>query len=110
VKERVLRFVLGGGLVSVFAVLGDVLKPQRFAGLFAAAPSVALATLALAIIHEGDAYAATEARSMMAGAVALFAYAGTVSRLMHVHRWHAVRAVAAATLVWFAVAFGMWSV
>jgi len=40
------RFIVGGLLVSFFAVIGDGLKPKSFAGLFGAAPSVALATLA----------------------------------------------------------------
>jgi len=32
--------------VSAFAVIGDLFKPKSFGGLFGAAPSVALATLA----------------------------------------------------------------
>jgi hypothetical protein len=39
------RFFIGGVVVSAFAVIGDVLRPKSFAGLFGAAPSVALATL-----------------------------------------------------------------
>jgi hypothetical protein len=45
--DWVLRFLIGGTIVSVFALIGDVLKPKGFAGLFGAAPSVALATLGL---------------------------------------------------------------
>jgi len=56
------RFIVGGLLVSFFAVIGDGLKPKSFAGLFGAAPSVALATLALAILVDGKDYAALEAR------------------------------------------------
>jgi hypothetical protein len=37
--EFIFRFIVGGLIVSLFAVLGDVLKPRSFAGLFAAAPS-----------------------------------------------------------------------
>jgi hypothetical protein len=48
-QEMLVRAVLGGIVVSSFAVLGDVLKPKSFAGLFGAARSVALATLALTI-------------------------------------------------------------
>jgi hypothetical protein len=59
------RFIAGGLVVSLFAALGEVLKPKRFAGLFAAAPSVALATLGLTILTEGKSYAAVEARSMV---------------------------------------------
>jgi hypothetical protein len=45
--ELVFRFFIGGCIVSIFAVIAEVLKPKGFAGLFAAAPSVALATLGL---------------------------------------------------------------
>jgi hypothetical protein len=41
------RFLVGGAVVSVFAIVGDRLKPKSFAGLFGAAPSVALSTLGL---------------------------------------------------------------
>jgi hypothetical protein len=60
--EYVIRFVVGGIAVSVFAVLGDVLRPKSFAGLFGAAPSIALATLGMAIAQPGNGYAAIEAR------------------------------------------------
>ena len=65
-KELLLRFAIGGVVVSSFAVLSDLLKPKSFAGLFGAAPSVALATLGLAVVTEGRGYAATEARSKYA--------------------------------------------
>jgi len=42
-----LRFLIGGLVVSVFAVISDIVKPKSFAGLFGAAPSVALATIGL---------------------------------------------------------------
>lgn len=58
--------------MSLFAVLGDVLKPKSFAGLFGAAPSVALATLGLTIVADGKRFATQEAHSMIAGALALF--------------------------------------
>ncbi|MGC2753462.1 MAG: DUF3147 family protein, partial [Candidatus Acidiferrum sp.] len=68
----IFRFVVGGIIVSIFAILGDLLKPRSFAGLFSAAPSVALATLGLTILTDGKRYAALESRSMIAGAVAFF--------------------------------------
>jgi hypothetical protein len=46
--EHLVRFVAGGVVVLAVASLGDMLRPKSFAGLFGAAPSVALATLALA--------------------------------------------------------------
>jgi hypothetical protein len=66
--DLVVRFLLGGTIVSLFALSADVLKPKGFAGLFGAAPSVALATLGLTIATQGKLYAAMEARSMIAGA------------------------------------------
>jgi hypothetical protein len=76
------RFVVGGFVVSLFAALGNILKPKSFAGLFGAAPSVALATLGLTIATNGRAYAAIEARSMILGAAAFCLYAEICSRLM----------------------------
>jgi hypothetical protein len=77
------RFLVGGIFVSAFAILGTVFKPKSFAGLFGAAPSIALATLALTIRNEGRVYAAIEARSKLAGAAAFFVYAWR-SMLPHV--------------------------
>src|SRR5208282_1351416 len=59
--ELVFRFLIGGAVVSIFAVLAEVFKPKSFAGLFGAAPSIALATIGITIAHYGKAYAATEA-------------------------------------------------
>src|SRR5436189_3191423 len=86
-SEVLLRFLIGGVLVSAFAALGDVFKPKSFAGLFGAAPSVALATLILAIQKDGPQYVSTEARSMMVGAVALICYSQVVCWLLLRKRW-----------------------
>ena len=56
------RFLLSGAIVSLFALLGEVLRPKRFAGIFGGAPSVALATLALTAAKSGPSIAALEAR------------------------------------------------
>jgi Protein of unknown function (DUF3147) len=84
--DAIIRFVVGGLAVSAFAVLGDVFRPKSFAGLFGAAPSIALATLAIAVAQRGTGYAAIEARSMMLGAVALWLYSAGVCRLLEKHR------------------------
>src|SRR5277367_5214405 len=60
--ETIIRFIVGGLFVSAFAALGTVLKPKSFAGLFGAAPSVALASLVLTARTNGQLYAAQEAR------------------------------------------------
>jgi hypothetical protein len=109
-KETLLRFAIGGMVVSIFAVLGDLFRPKSFAGLFGAAPSVALATLGLAVAIEGRSYAATEARSMTAGAVAFLAYASCVSWVMIRYQWRAWVATTVLILVWLAVASAFWLV
>ena len=72
VTQLLIRFIVGGAVVSLLAALGDAVKPKSFAGLFAAAPSVAMATLGLTIMTEGKLFAAVEARSMIFGAIACF--------------------------------------
>jgi len=67
-RELILRAIIGGAMVTVFAEFGDLFKPRRFAGHFGAAPSVALATLGLTIASQGKNFAELEARSMLAGA------------------------------------------
>ena len=65
--EYVVRFLVGGVVVSAFAILGDLLRPKSFAGLFGAAPSVALATLGIAVYRHGANYAAQQTWAMTAG-------------------------------------------
>src|ERR1700688_2199592 len=80
--EYVVRFLAGGVVVSTFAMLGDVLRPKSFAGLFGAAPSVALATLGIAVYRHGAGHAAQQTWAMTAGAVALAVYSVVVCQLL----------------------------
>ena len=102
------RFLLGGLIVSAFAMLGDVLRPKGFAGLFGAAPSVALATLSLTLFTESKSYAATEARSMIAGAAAFFLYALVCLFFLARKRSRAAPTTLLALSVWGIGAFGLW--
>ena len=106
--QILVRFLVGGAVVSVFAAMGDILRPKSFAGLFGAAPSVALATLGLTIANEGASYAATESRSMIAGGLALFAYASLVSWIMMKHQFSALLVTIFAIPLWLGTAFGTW--
>ena len=103
-----LRFLIGGIVVSLFALLGDIFRPKSFAGLFGAAPSIALATLGLTIHHDGRVYAAIEARSMMAGAIAMAVYAAVASWVLFRYKPPAFATTVALLPVWFAVSFGLW--
>ena len=105
--DYVIRFLAGGIVVSLFAVAGDILRPKSFAGLFGAAPSVALATLSLAFWKHGASYVATEGRSMILGAVALAAYSFVVCQMLLRLRWSALAATLAATGAWLVVAIGL---
>ena len=105
--EYVVRFLVGGIVVSLFSMLGDMLRPKSFAGLFGAAPSVALATLGIAVYVHGADYAARHAWAMTAGAVALAVYGGTVCHLLMRERLRVLSATMIAVAVWLVVALGL---
>ena len=107
-SEAIIRFLIGGLVVSAFSVLGDLFRPKSFAGLVDAAPSVALATLALAVVKEDAIYAGIESRSMIAGALALLAYSQLTSWLLMRDKGSSLVLSTAALPAWFAVAFALW--
>ena len=98
------RFLLGGALVSLFALLGDVLRPKRLAGIFGGAPSVALATLALTAYESGAAIASLEARSMILSSVGFILYVCIAQRLLATARWSALLVSLGAIAIWGVVA------
>jgi len=77
-----LKALAGGTFVVAFSALGDALKPKAFAGLFAAAPSVALASLAVTVLTSGPSRAAVSSRGMIAGAVGMVAYCVAATALV----------------------------
>jgi hypothetical protein len=105
--EYASRFLAGGLAVVAFAALGDILRPKSFAGLFGAAPSIALATLVITIMQNGASFAAMEGQSMIFGAFALAAYCWTVCVLLKRFELLSRTATAAAFVVWLGVAFGL---
>lgn len=107
--ELVIRFVIGGLVVSFFAALGDSLKPKSFAGLFGAAPSVALATLTLTAFHDGKPYAALEARSMILGAAAFLIYCMACTRVLAKRNAGARLVTVSALGLWLVCALGLWA-
>jgi hypothetical protein len=108
--DLLVRFLIGGVVVSVFALLGDVLRPKSFAGLFSAAPSIALATVSLTIYSEGKTYAAHESASMMLGAAAFAVYAVGASFILRRGHVSALSTAIALMPVWFGVSLGLWAV
>ncbi len=104
----IIRFLVGGIIVTAFALLGEVIGPKSLAGVFGASPSVAIATLGLTIWAEGRAFAAQEGRSMVWGAIAFFFYACCCLVLLDLRNWSATKASVASLPLWFACAFGFW--
>src|SRR5579862_6817932 len=80
--ELIIRFVLGGAIVSVVALVSQVLRPRSLAGIFGAAPSVALVGFVVAVVAHGDRYAGAEAHAMIFGAGALLLYSLTTERML----------------------------
>ena len=104
--DLVARFFIGGVAVTMFALAGDLFEPKTFAGIFGAAPSVALATLALTYGKQSHRYVAEEGRAMIAGGVALGLYSlALVVLLARRRRASAWSSAVMLWLVWGAVAF-----
>ena len=103
-----IKALAGGTLVAVFAAIGELLRPRGLAGIFAAAPSVALASLAVTLIVTGSGSASNQLMAMIAGAAALGVYCllaiESVKRFGS--RWGSLTAMS----VWLAVAIGLWAV
>ena len=92
----------GGGLVVAFALLSEGLSPKRFAGLFSAAPAVAIAGLAVVVIGETTHKAHENSLGMIAGGVGMVVYAAAAIPLLR--RTRAARAASLALLAWAAAA------
>lgn len=109
IGELALKFALGGAIVTLFAVVGEVWKPKTFSGIFGAAPSVALSTLVLAAVQRGPRTVVVQTRAMVFGGVAFVAYAIVLSmvvRRLHLPAW---LEAGAAWSLWLAVALGLYA-
>lgn len=84
-----IKAVNGGLFVCLFTVLGEILQPKRFAGIFGASPAVALANLLITALAVGHASAQQSATGMIAGAVALAV--ACVVAIPAVRRWGSLR-------------------
>ena len=103
------RAIAGGLLVVVFALVSEVVSPKAFSGLFAAAPSVALASLTIVVLGEGAAKAREASIGMTVGGVAMAA--SCVMAVAAIPRLKAMWGSAAAWLAWLAAGLGLyWAV
>ncbi len=99
--EVLIRALLAGLFVVMISVLSTMFRPKFFAGLFAAAPSVATVGLLLTGWSQPQ-KAATEAGGMILGAIALVA--STVTAAVLLPRWGTLWACAGSWAVWGLVA------
>ena len=97
-----IKGLAGGCLVVVFALISEGLEPKRFAGLFSAAPAVALAGLTVTLLDKGAHDAHQSAAGMIAGGVGMAVYAAAVIPLLR--RARPLKASIAAIGVWTLVA------
>ncbi|TMD96952.1 MAG: DUF3147 family protein [Chloroflexi bacterium] len=101
------RGLAGGALVVLFAVAGELLRPKSFGGIFATAPSVALASLVVTALAKSETAVWASALGMVVGAVALVA--ACVVGIDAVKRFGALRGAAASLLVWLVAATGLYA-
>jgi uncharacterized membrane protein (GlpM family) len=98
----VIKGLNGGLFVVAFALLGEALEPKRFAGLFAAAPSVALANLTVVLVTKTHRDGVDNVMGMTVGAIGFVGYALLARRLMD--SLGTARGVTLAIAIWLAVA------
>jgi uncharacterized membrane protein (GlpM family) len=108
IGELVLRFVLGGAVVSAFAAIAEVFEPKSFSGLFGAAPSVAITALALTYLSDGAEATETAARWMLIATPAMLVYSTCCVAACRHERVPVSLAPLAAWGVWLAVALGLY--
>jgi|SRR5579859_1202555 len=95
------KALIGGALVVVFALVAEAVEPKRLAGVFGAAPAIALASLSVTVVSDGANKAGQASLGMTAGAAAMICYCLLVSALLE--RLKALRASLTALLGWLAI-------
>lgn len=97
-----IKAVMGGLFVVAFSLIAEVVRPKRFAGLFAAAPAVAFASMLITVVVKGPEVAATMSRGMLIGSAGMLAYC--LCCLFTIGRLRALLGSLTAWIAWFAVA------
>lgn len=100
------KALIGGLAVVAFSLVGEAGRPKRFAGLFAAAPSVAVASLAITVLSKGATGTVPYAEGMLIGSAGMLAYC--LVSLYLIDRLHALVGSILSWLAWFAVAGGFY--
>lgn len=104
-----LRGLAGGTLVVLFALVSEAVKPKAFAGIFAAAPSVAVASLAISVIADGADKARMASVGMVVGGVGMAACC--TMAVATIPQLRAVKGSLVSVGVWLLVGLGLyWAV
>lgn len=101
----IVKALAGGSLVVVFALLSESLHPKRFAGLFGAAPAVAIAGLAVTLVSKGVVDARDGSLGMIAGSAGMGAYACATVLLLK--RTRPLASSVAGLVVWAGIAIAV---
>jgi hypothetical protein len=96
------KAVNGGLFVVLFSLIAEMIMPKRFAGLFSAAPSVALANLIVVIISKGQGEGIADTHGMVIGAFALSL--SCLVGVAAVRRYRALAGSSVLLLAWLAAA------
>ena len=100
------KAIIGGLAVVAFSLVAEAGRPKRFSGLFAAAPSVALASLAVTAVANGGGAAVSYTRGMLIGSLGMLAYC--LVSLYLIDRLHALAGSVLSWLAWLVVAGGLY--
>lgn len=100
--------LVGGVLVVLFALIGEVIRPRSLAGLTSSAPSVATAGLLVTLLTSGALMAWDLSLGMIAGAGSLVVWC--LIGATAVARFGSIKGASLATIAWFGTAAVLWAV
>src|SRR4051794_28732978 len=98
IAEIACKAVAGGLFVLAFAALAQMITPKRLAGVFSAAPSVAIGSLLVTTAFKGPPDVALAGRGMVVGAVGFLVYC--LAAVPLIRHWGAWRGSVAALGAW----------
>ena len=105
-KQYLIRFVVGGLMVSAFRSRRGCSSSEKLCWTFWRGTLHAIATLLIALLKQGPSYIAIEGRSMILGGAALAAYSFVSCQLLKRCQFSGLISTLLSTVVWFASAVG----
>ena len=105
-RDYAIRFVFGGTISVVAALIGAVLK-EPIGGIFTAFPAIMLASLTLIDKAEDREHASYDAVGAALGAVGFIACAFFISRTLG--QWPVAASLGMGILIWLVVSVGLYA-